>query len=75
MLSKEETVKKLIENGIDAELKDNVVYVHGANHKKVARILKELQLRWMWIKRKRINRSSLNNLRHCCIRCNCNEKE
>ena len=42
MLSKEETVKKLIENGIDAELKDNVVYVHGANHKKVQRILKEL---------------------------------
>ena len=43
MLSKEEAVKKLIENGIDAELKDNVVYVHGENHKKVARILKELQ--------------------------------
>ena len=43
MLSKEETVKKLIENGIDAELKDNVVYVHGANHKKVQRILRELQ--------------------------------
>lgn len=43
MLSKEEAVKKLIKNGIDAELKDNVVYVHGENHKKVARILKELQ--------------------------------
>ena len=37
MLSKEEAVKKLIENGIDAELKDNVVYVHGANHKKGAK--------------------------------------
>ena len=33
MLSKEEAVKKLIENGIDAELKNNVVYVHVANHR------------------------------------------
>lgn len=43
MVSKEEAVNKLVENGMDAELKDNIVYVHGGNHKKIAKLLKEMQ--------------------------------
>ncbi|MBQ7067154.1 MAG: hypothetical protein IJN92_10085 [Lachnospiraceae bacterium] len=43
MISKEETVKKLIEKGFLAELKDNVVYVYGENSNKIAKILKELK--------------------------------
>ena len=39
-MSKEEAVKRLIESGYDATIKDGIVYVYGAEHKNISDILK-----------------------------------